>query len=568
MKRNSMEKPWLKHYPQQVPAEINADAYPSLVALFHASCRRFADLPAISNLGYQLPYRRLAELSQHFATFLQQTLKHRKGDRLAIMLPNVLQYPVVVFGALQAGLTLVNINPLYTAPELIHQINDAGATTIVVLANFAQTVEKALPQTQLQHVIVTEVGDLLPWPKSVITHWLIKYVRRLIPKWSISNAITLKQALAQGRAASFTPVIIKGDDLALLQYTGGTTGGKPKGVMLSHRNLVANVEQMVAWVKTTLVEGREIAITAIPLYHIFSFTVNLLVFLRLGGLNIFITNPRDFPGFIRKLKRTPFTVITGVNTLFNALLNHPDFNKLDFSPLKIAFGGGAAIQSTVAERWQQTTGKILLEGYGLTEASPVVSACPVDFKMYKKGIGLPVPSTEVTFHDEHGDEVPCGEPGELYVKGPQVMQGYWQHPEETQQALTADGRLKTGDIGCMDPDGFMRILERKKDLILVSGFNVYPNEIEEVLSACPGVKEAAVIGVPDQTSGEAVKAFVVRQDPNLRSETLIEHCRQNLTGYKRPKTIVFRDSLPKSAVGKILRRELREPFIDSLEQQH
>jgi long-chain acyl-CoA synthetase len=552
-----MEKIWLKHYPAGVPAEINPEAYSSLIELFKQSCERFAEKPALSNYGCQLSYRELANLSQAFATYLQQELKLKKGDRVILMLPNVLQYPVALFGILQAGLIAVNTNPLYAVPELIHQVNDASAETIIVLNSFAHVVAAALPHTKIKHIIVTELGDLFPWLKSLVVNWVVKYIKRKVPSWSMPTAIFFKHALAKSKNLNFQPIAIHGDDVALLQYTGGTTG-VPKGAMLTHRNMVANIEQVLAWVKPVLKEGQEIMVTALPLYHIFSLTANLLSFLSFGVYNVLITDPRDFSHFVGELTKVRFTVMTGVNTLFNALLNTPAFIKLNFSAFKIGLGGGAAVQRAVAERWQQVTGKTLLEGYGLTETSPVVCICPLDLKNYKGSIGLPVSSTDVTFRDDAGRDVPLGEAGELCVKGPQVMLGYWQQPEETKKIFTADGWLLTGDIGRMDADGFIYLLERKKDMILVSGFNVYPSEVEDVIAACPGVQEVAVIGIPDASSGEAVKACIIKKVPTLTEEAIRAYCHANLTGYKRPKIIEFYASLPKSPVGKILRKELRE----------
>lgn len=553
----NMEKIWLKHYQSGVPEEINPDRYSSLVDLFQSSCEKFADLPALSNFDSRLTYRELATLSRAFAAYLQNVLQCKKGDRIAIMLPNTLQYPVVLFGALQAGLVVVNTNPLYTAPEVVHEINDAGADIIVVLANFAHVVAKALPQTSIKHVIVTELGDLFPWPKSWLINWAVRFIKRAVPKWLIPQAVSLKKVLAEGQNLKLESVVIQHSDTAFLQYTGGTTGVS-KGVILSHRNMLANTEQVTAWITPPLHEGREIIITPLPLYHIFSLTANLFSFLRFGALNVLITNPRDIPGLVKTLAKTKFTLITGVNTLFNSLLNNKKFLALNFSYLKIALGGGAPVQHAVAERWQKVTGNVLLEGYGLTEASPVVCICPLDLNVYKGSIGLPVSSTDVTFRDDNGQDVQLGEIGELCVKGPQVMQGYWQKPDETQKVFTEDGWLKTGDLGRIDEEGFIYLVERKKDLVLVSGFNVYPNEVENVIAAHPGVKEVVVVGVPDEQSGESVKAFIVKKDLNLTEENIRAYCHENLTGYKRPKYIEFRDSLPKSPVGKILRRELRE----------
>lgn len=552
-----MDKIWLKHYQQGVPVEINPDAYISLADLFTQSCNKFADRPAFRNFDQDISYRELQQYSEAFAAYLQRKLGLKKGDRLAIMLPNTLQYPVVLFGAFLAGLTVVNINPLYTAPELIHQINDSGAETIVVLNSFAHVVQKALPETALKNIIITNLGDLFAWPKSLLINLIVKYVKRTVPAWKIPYSIGFKKILNEGKKLRFNPVAIEGEDIAFLQYTGGTTG-VAKGAMLTHRNMVANVEQVMAWIKPSLVEGQEIIVTPLPMYHVFSLTANCLSFICYGSLNVLITNPRDIPHLVAELKKVPFTAITGVNTLFNALLHNPDFAKLNFKALKIALGGGAALQQSVADRWYKITGKVLYEGYGLTETSPVVTVIPLNYGKYNGSIGLPVPSTDVSFRNGNGKEVAFGEVGELAVKGPQVMKGYWKNPDETQKAFTADGWLLTGDMATMDQDGFVYIVDRKKDIIIVSGFNVYPNEVEEVLASHPAVLEVAVIGVPDQNSGEAVKAFVVRKDENLTAEDLRAYCRERLTGYKIPKIIEFRETLPKSPVGKVLRRLLRD----------
>lgn len=550
-----MEKIWLKHYQKGVPHEINSKIYSSLLDILETSVKKFAQKPAFTNLGTHISFAELDALSLQFATYLQQTLGLKKGDRIAIMLPNVLQYPVVLFGALKAGLIVVNVNPLYKCRELTHQVNDAQAQTIVVLANFAQVLQEALPKTGLKNIIVTELGDLFPQPKAWLVNFVVKHIKKLVPAWSIPQSISFKKVLAQGKNKTFQPVILQGEDIAFLQYTGGTTG-IAKGAVLTHSNMVANVQQIVAWMQATLVESGEIVITALPLYHIFSLTVNCLAFMCFGAQSILITNPRDISGLVAELKKIPFTAVIGVNTLFNALLNNAEFVKLNFSSLKVALGGGAAIQHAVAQRWQDVTGKILLEGYGLTEASPVVSAMPLDIPAYNGSIGLPLPSTDISLRDEQGQEVPLGEKGELCVNGPQVMREYWHHPEETQMVLK-DGWLSTGDIAQMDEEGYLYLVDRKKDMILVSGFNVYPNEIEDVIAEHPGVLEVAVIGVQSDSTGEAIKAFIVPKDPTLTPEALLAYCRENLTGYKIPKFIEFRDSLPKSPVGKVLRRELK-----------
>lgn len=551
-----MDKIWLKYYQEGVPAEINVDAYSSLVELFEQCCHKFKDLPAFRNFGSEINYQELDTLSGAFAAYLQQKLGCQKGERVAIMMPNIMQYPVAFFGILRAGLIVVNVNPLYTVRELVHQINNAGAESIVVLANFAHIVQAALPQTSLKRVIITELGDLLAWPKSLMINFAVKYIKNKVPEWSMPQATLFKKAIAVGRTLKLNPITLQGTDIALLQYTGGTTG-VAKGAMLTHRNIIANIEQMYAWSKPTLIEGKEVVITALPLYHIFSLTVSCLTFLKYGAINLLITDPRDIPHFVSELAKTPFTVILGVNTLFNALLNNTNFVRLNFHSLKIALGGGTAVQQATAEHWQKITGMPLLEGYGLTETSPVVCAVPLNITARKGGIGLPMPSTAIQICDENDREVAIGTAGELYVKGPQVMAAYWRQPEETRKVFTADGWLRTGDVARIDEEGFVYLLERKKDMILVSGFNVYPNEVEDVIASHPGVQEVAVIGVPDANSGEAVKAFIVKKDPALTAEMLATFCRQYLTGYKRPHYFEFCAALPKTSVGKILRRELR-----------
>lgn len=551
-----MEKIWLKNYQAGVPTVINLDNYTSLADLFVQSCEKFKSQAAYQSFGCHLTYQRLAELTNFFAAFLQQHLQLTKGERVALMLPNTLQYPVVLFGALQAGLIVVNVNPLYTADELARQMNDAKPTAIIVLANYAHVVQAALAkiETGFKHIIVTELGDLLTWPKSLLLNWGVKYIKRIVPRWSLPNQINFNRALTLGSKLKLQPVSIQQNDIAFLQYTGGTTG-VPKGAILTHRNLLANIEQIVAWMRPVLNEGREIAITALPLYHIFALTLSCLSFLRFGALCILITDPRDIPALIKTLAKTPFTVLPGVNTLFNALLNNPAFANINFSHLKVALGGGAAVLHPVAEHWQQVTGKVLLEGYGLTEASPVVCADPLNLTTHNRSIGLPLPSTDISIRDELNIEVGVGEIGELCVKGPQVMQGYWQNALETKNIFTVDGWLRTGDLARIDEQGFVYIVDRKKDIIIVSGFNVYPNEVEEVLAAHPGVSEVAVIGITDARAGEAVKAFVVKKDIQLTLEALKAYSRQHLTGYKVPHHIVFCDSLPKTAVGKVLDRK-------------
>lgn len=552
-----MEKIWLKSYPEGVPADINPDEYQSLVQILNESCTKFGDLPAFYNLGKTISYKEFDLYSQAFASYLQHQLKLNKGDRLALMLPNLLQYPIAMYGAMRAGIIVVNVNPLYTAPELAHQLKDSGANAILVLSNFAATVEKAIPGTSVKHVIITDVGDMLPLPKALLIKFVLKYIQKKIPVWKIPNAITFKQILTRGKEQAFVPQSISNQDIAFLQYTGGTTGIS-KGAMLTHRNIISNILQAHEWFASLLQEGKEIIITALPLYHIFSLTANCLFFSRMGGLNVLITNPRDLPKMISDMRKFKFTAFTGVNTLFNGLLKHPEFQTLDFSYLKMSLGGGMAVQRVVAEKWQHVTGTPLMEAYGLTETSPCVAMNPVNMKQYSGTVGLPVSSTNVTLLDDDGHEVPIGHPGELAVKGPQVMKGYWNNPSETAKVFTPDGWLLTGDIASMDEKGFIRILERKKDMILVSGFNVYPNEIEDALVTIPGIVEAAVVGVPDENSGEAVKALLVKDDESVTVNDVMEFCKKMLTGYKIPKYVEFRQELPKSNVGKILRRSLRK----------
>lgn len=551
-----MEKAWLKRYPPKVPSDINPDQYRSLVEVFERSCCQFGRRNAFANMGYGMTYGELEQKSRAFAAYLQQGLGLAKGERVAIMLPNLLQYPVALFGVLRAGLVVVNVNPLYTARELEHQLKDSGAKAILILANFAHVLAEVIEKTEVEKAIVTEIGDLLPYWKAKVVNLVVKHIKKMVPNYALPNAVGFNEALTVGGGHRLQPVAVTGEDLAFLQYTGGTTG-LSKGAMLTHRNMVANMEQCVAYVGPAIREGEEIVITALPLYHIFCLTVNCLCFVRFGGLNVLITNPRDIPLFVSEIRQWKFTVITGVNTLFNALAHNDRFSKLDFSGLKLAVGGGAAVQQAVAERWRAITGVPILEGYGLTEASPVVCINPIDLGEFGGDVGLPIPSTEIELRDDDGNEVPPGERGELCVRGPQVMRGYWRRPEDTARTVR-DGWLLTGDVATVDAQGFVRIVDRKKDMILVSGFNVFPNEIEEVVIGCDGVLEVACIGVPDEKTGEAVKVFVVRK-PGVRlsADTLLDHCRQQLTAYKMPRHIEFRDSLPKSNVGKILRRELR-----------
>ena len=551
-------RPWLASYPPGMPAEIDLEQFSSVVAVLEVACERFRHRPAFANMGKVLSYDDVDRLSRQFAAFLLADLGLKHGDRVALMMPNVLQYPVAIFGVLRAGLTVVNTNPMYTARELKHQLEDSGASAIVVLDNFAHTVAEVLAETRCRHVITTGAGDLLGFPKGAITNFVVKHVKKLVPNYRIDGAIRFNEALSRGARHALPKTTVTHEDIAFLQYTGGTTG-VAKGAMLTHGNLVANMQQASAWLGTSAKEGEEIIITALPLYHIFALTANCLVFMKFGGLNHLITNPRDMAGFVKTLSEVRFTSITGVNTLFNGLLNTPGFDQIDFSTMHLALGGGMAVQRAVAERWKKVTGITLAEAYGLTETSPAVCMNPLDIPEYNGSIGLPMPSTDVSIQDDNGTPLGIGEVGELCVRGPQVMKGYWQRPEETAKVLTPDGWLHTGDIAKMDDKGFFFIVDRKKDMILVSGFNVYPNEIEDVVAQHPGVLEVAAVGVPDEKSGEAVKIVVVRRDPALTAEELKAHCRANLTGYKQPRLIEFRDVLPKSNVGKILRRELREP---------
>ncbi|AAO08674.1 long-chain-fatty-acid--CoA ligase FadD [Vibrio vulnificus] len=552
-----MEKPWLSRYPSDVPETINPDQYESLVEMFEQSVQKYADQPAFMNMGSVMTFRKLEERSRAFAAYLQNELKLKKGDRVALMMPNLLQYPVALFGVLRAGCIAVNVNPLYTPRELEHQLNDSGATAIVIVSNFANTLEQIVENTPVKHVVLTSLGQMLPRAKGTIVDFVVKYVKGMVPKYDLPGAISMRKALHKGRRLQYVKPFMTGDDIAFLQYTGGTTG-VAKGAILTHRNMIANVMQAKGMYGPVLQPGRELVVTALPLYHVFALTVNCLLFIEMGGRNLLITNPRDIPGFVKELQKYPFTAITGVNTLFNALVNNEDFHELNFSHLKLAVGGGMAVQRAVAEKWKKTTGCYLLEGYGLTECSPLVAAYPHDLVDYNGSIGLPVPSTEVRIVNDEGEALANSETGELQVRGPQVMQGYWQRPEATKEVINNDGWLSTGDIVKFDEDGFLHIVDRKKDMILVSGFNVYPNEIEDVVALHGKVLEVAAIGQPHEVSGEVVKIYVVKRDPSLTKEEIINHCRQHLTGYKVPKLIEFREDLPKTNVGKILRRVLRD----------
>ncbi|KPN76647.1 long-chain-fatty-acid--CoA ligase FadD [Shewanella xiamenensis] len=552
-----MDQPWIKHLPKDVPAEINVDQYSSLIDMFETAVAKYADQPAFINMGATLTYRKLEESSRAFAAYLQNELKLQKGDRVALMMPNLLQYPIALFGVLRAGMVVVNVNPLYTPRELKHQLIDSGAKAIVVVSNFARTLEEVVDQTPVKSVIITSLGDQLSAPKRTLVNFVVKYIKKLVPKYDLPHALSMRETLSRGRRMQYVKPVITGGDLAFLQYTGGTTGVS-KGAMLTHSNVVANVLQANGAYSPALRDGSEFVVTALPLYHIFALTVNCLLFLHKGSQNLLITNPRDIPGFVAELKKYPFTALTGVNTLFNALVNSSDFAELDFSRLKLSIGGGMAVQKAVADKWQSITKTRLLEGYGLTEASPLLTCCPYNLDGYNGSIGFPAPSTLIQVRDDAGNVLPQGETGELFGKGPQIMKGYWQRPEETAKVIDKDGWLATGDIGYMDEQGFFYIVDRKKDMILVSGFNVFPNEVEEVVALHPKVIEVAAVGVPNDASGELVKVFVVAKDKSLTAEDIIKHCRVHLTGYKVPKLVEFRDELPKTNVGKILRRELRD----------
>ena len=554
-----MEKIWLKSYPPGVPSEIDATQYRSLVHLLEESFQKYASRNAFVCMDKFITYADLDQHSKRLAAWLQSR-GMKKGARVAVMMPNVLQYPIAIAAILRAGYTVVNVNPLYTPRELEHQLNDSGAEAIIILENFATTLEQVLPRTQVKHIIVGNMGEMLGGLKGMIVNFVVRNVKKLVPPFSLPNAVRFKDALGHARSMKLTPVELRHEDVAFLQYTGGTTGVS-KGATLTHRNIIANLLQMQAWSAPKLAdlppEERTI-ICALPLYHIFALTVCAMWGIREGGLNVLIPNPRDIGGFIKELAKYRFNMLPAVNTLYNALLNHPDFNKLDFSGLKVANGGGMAVQKAVADKWLAATGVTIVEGYGLSETAPVATANRFDSTEFSGMIGLPIPSTEVAILDDAGNEVPLGSPGEIAIRGPQVMAGYWNRPEETAKVMTADGYFKSGDVGVMDERGYVKIVDRKKDMILVSGFNVYPNEIEDVVASHPGVLECACIGVPDEHSGEAVKVFVVKKDSNLTVEALMEHCKQNLTGYKKPKYIEFRTELPKTNVGKILRRMLRD----------
>ena len=556
-----MDKIWLQSYPPGVPPEIDLHEFSSLGQLFERSCQRYRERTAYISMGVGLTYGELDRQARAFGAYLQQCLKLAPGARIALMMPNLLQYPICLFGALRAGYMVVNCNPLYTHRELEHQLGDGEVAAIVIVENFAHTLEQALPRLPgLKQVIVTGIGDLLGFPKGGVVNFVLRHGKKMVPPWTIPGAQRLRTVLAEGRRHVLQGVTVGQEDVAFLQYTGGTTG-VGKGAMLTHGNVIANLQQAHAWIGPFLHEGEEIIVTALPLYHVFALTANCLTFLKIGATNLLIANPRDIPGMIKELGRYRFTTITGVNTLFNALLNHPDFAKLDFSRLHVALGGGMAVQKAVALRWKEVTGRPLIEAYGLTETSPAVTINPLNLADYNGAIGLPISSTEVAIRDDRGFDQPPGVSGEICVRGPQVMKGYWRRPDETAGVFYPDGFLRTGDVGIMDDKGFVRIVDRKKDMILVSGFNVYPNEVEGVVAMLPGVLEVAAVGVPDERTGEAVMLFIVPKGPGLTREAVLAHCRENLTAYKVPRRVEFRQELPRTNVGKILRRALKEEAL-------
>lgn len=551
-----MTKKWFESYQDGIPHEIDMSEYKSIVEVIENSFKQFSSKPSFHCMGKTLTFNEMDVLSRKFASFLQNNLGLKKGARVALMMPNILQYPVALFGILRAGMVAVNVNPLYTDRELEHQLNDSGAEAIIIFANSASILEKVKSNTKVKHIIVTQIGDMLGFPKSLLVNFVIKNVKKMVPAWSLPGHIKFLDALALGDENKFKREEVTHDDTAFLQYTGGTTGVS-KGADLTHGNIVANMLQARSWLKGSINEGEEIIITPLPLYHIFSLTANCFIFSSIGALNVLITNPRDFDGFVKELGKWKFSAFTGVNTLFNALLNHPEFSKLDFSSLKVTLGGGMAVQRAVAEKWKEVTGKPLIEAYGLTETSPAACINPLNIPEYNGMIGIPISSTDVKILDDDDKEVPQGERGEIAIKGPQVMRGYWNRPEETAKVMTSDGFFKTGDIGIMDEKGFFKIVDRKKDMILVSGFNVYPNEIEDVVVSHPKVLEVAAIGIPHEKSGEVVKLFIVKKDNSLTESEVIDFCKAEMTGYKVPKAIEFRTELPKTNVGKILRKDLR-----------
>lgn len=555
-----MTKIWHKAYDPGVPHEINPAEYSSINEVLEISFTKYKSNPAFHNMGTTLTYSDIDLMSRKFASYLQNDLHLQKGDRVAIMMPNILQYPIALFGILRAGMIAVNVNPLYTPRELEHQLKDADVKTIVIFANSAHVLQKIVKNTPVKNVLITQIGDYLKFPKNYIVNFVIKNVKKMVPDFDIPGSIDFKAAVEKGDAGSFRKPQVKLEDIAFLQYTGGTTG-VAKGAILTHRNIVANMVQARAWIKDYITEGKEIIITPLPLYHIFSLTANCFIFTSIGALNVLITNPRDIPGFVKELSKWKFTAFTGVNTLFNGLLNNEGFRKLDFSHLRLTLGGGMAVQKAVADRWMQVTKRPLIEAYGLTETSPAACINPMTLKDYNGFIGVPIPSTEVEIKDDNNKSLPLGEIGEICIRGPQVMAGYYNRPEETAKVMTQDGFFKTGDLGFMTEQGYVKIVDRKKDMILVSGFNVYPNELEDVIVQHPKVLEVAAIGVPDEKSGEVVKIFVVKKDESLSQDELMKYCRENLTSYKVPKSIDFRKELPKSNVGKILRKDLRAEIL-------
>lgn len=554
-------KPWLKSYPDGVPESISVDEYASIAEVFDQSIEKYAELPAFSNFGKTLSYREIKDYTDQLGAYLKNELGLKKGDRVAVMMPNLLQNPIAIFAILRAGLVVVNTNPLYTARELKHQLNDSGAETIIIVDNFCSVLQKVVAETEVKNIIITRMGDMLPFPKSAIINLVVKYVKKMVPSYSLPSAVMFKQALKLGSQHRFETVPSSHSDIAFLQYTGGTTGVS-KGAVLTNKNMIANMQQASAWIKTLVGDKREIIITALPLYHIFSLTANCMTFMKHGWMNYLITNPRDINGFVKEIKNLKFAGITGVNTLFNGLLNHPEFKDVDFSKLILTLGGGMSVQNSVAQRWKETTGKALIEAYGLTETSPAACMNPMTLEEFNGMIGLPISSTEVSIQDDDWHELALGESGEICIRGPQVMQGYWQRPKETANVLSADGWLHTGDIGIMNDEGFVKIVDRKKDMILVSGFNVFPNEIEGVISEHPDVLEVGVVGMPDEKSGESVMAVIVKKNPDLTEDAIKSFCRENLTAYKIPRSIVFVNELPKTNVGKILRREIRDKYVN------
>ncbi len=553
-----MNHPWFKHYEQGVPHEIDLNKYKSIVEVIEESFKKFPDHDAFYCMGKTFTYEEMDLLSRKFASHLQNNLNLQKGDRVALMMPNILQYPIALFGILRAGMVAVNVNPLYTQRELEHQLKDSNAKAIIIFENSASILQEALPNTNIEHVMVTAIGDFLNFPKNLLVNFVIRNVKKMVPAWNIGIAKSFKSELFNANPDQYKPVELNHEDIAFLQYTGGTTGVS-KGAILTHGNIVANILQAGEWIDKQIdKDASEIIITPLPLYHIFSLTANLFIFSSIGALNVLITNPRDIPGFVKELKNFKFTAFTGVNTLFNALLDNEEFHNIDFSALKLTLGGGMAVQKAVAERWKEVTKKPLIEAYGLTETSPAACINPLNQQDYNGKIGVPISSTICTIKDDEGNDLNTGDVGEICIKGPQVMQGYWQRPEETAKCMTSDGYFRTGDIGYMDEEGYFQIVDRKKDMILVSGFNVFPNEVEEVLVTHPKVFEAAVVGVPDDKSGEAVKAFIVKKDDTLTEDEIKSFCREELTGYKIPRHYEFRADLPKSNVGKILRKDLRD----------